>query len=260
MRYHFFSKCSLFSTMMVSILLGLTLSVEARVVNRSVLSENRWVDVWSSTTGNRIRRGGRELRDTDTKGETEAEDDDDTSTTKKSIASRTSSVVPTKKDPSSSMNIRFVKPETAPPSVAPPTPAPTAKKVHSESNPTSTKSGSSESTSKTEKNNKDSDTTPASSPVMAETASTRTSYPSTADIGSIASRTSGTDDSRRAPLSDSMEFEFAKTEPPNTTHYYTNPNPKSGGTNTTGKLCRILSQTNGFSCILCCCRMILRVS
>ncbi len=228
--------------MLALMLLGLVLSVEARGVNDSGLSfEDRVVDASSSMAGKgRLRRQLQtptksSAATSSTTGDDTTSDsktDDDITTVNKSIASRTSSVTSTKKDLGSSMNVRFVKPETAAPTVPPPSSPPTlkpvAKKIPSASNSTLTKAGPAMSANNTVSN---------PSPRM-------TYPPATENLESIASKTA-TDGIPKVPLSDSMEFEMAETSPPNSTHtnYTQKVNESSWAiANATGEFGRVILQ------------------
>ena len=226
-------------------LLGLILasSVEARGMNDGGLSsEDRVVDASSSTVGkDRLRRqlqtptksSATTSSTTDDDTTSDSKTDDDITTVNKSIASRTSSVTSNKKDLGSSMSVRFVKPQTAAPTVPPPSSPPTLKPVAKKapsaaSNSTLTKAGPAMSSNST-----------VSSP------SPKTTYPPTTENpGSIASKTA-TDGTTKVPLSDSMEFETAETSPPNSTHtnYTQNANENSwAGTNATGEFGHMILQ------------------
>lgn len=230
MKHNIFSVLPLLLIMIVTILFGGTLSVKACAMDRDVSVKSGVMAGSRSTTGNMYRRQTRELRATISRTKISVTADDDhidiTSTTKDdvdtlvstsankgSIASRTSSVVDTKESSSSvqeSMGIHVVKPKTASPSVAPPitTKTSTTKSSHLITSNITSLSSSTSAKSK-------SATSHASSPTAAGAlAPIRTSYPTTVNLGSIASRTSNIDSQTRAPKSLSMDFTMAKTASP----------------------------------------------
>ena len=243
MKQRCWSKFLFWLAMLGLILLDLASSVEARGMNDGGLSSaGRVVDTSSSMVGKERLRRQLQTPTTSSVATSSATDDDTTSDSKtdddittvnKSIASRTSSVTSNKKDLGSSMSIRFVKPQTAAPTVPPPSSPPTLKPVAKKapsatSNSTLTKAGPAMSSNST-----------VSSP------SSRATYPPTTENPeSIASKTA-TDGKPKVPLSDSMEFETAETSPPNSTHtnYTQNANGNSwASTNATGEFGHMILQ------------------